>query len=122
MAASLTCLLCIFSYTRVNAYNKSTSTPIDVSGPWSGTEDDDKSNASCPPSAPILVSCGLLGNDHRMEGSYPDPSNGQCVAQNGDKGNGVRAVALCVNNDYTCTYHSGSHSGGEDDDTSTVGC
>eukprot|EP01083_Nonionella_stella_P114441 338398_1 len=98
-------------------------TPIQIEGDLSGTEDGDKSYASCPSSAPTLVSCGLSAGYHHMEGSYPDPSTGQCVAQNGDGGNGVRAIGLCVSNDYTCTYHNGSQSVGEgDDNPSTVGC
>eukprot|EP01083_Nonionella_stella_P129403 392694_1 len=117
MAASisLTCLLLIFSDTRVNAYNKLAVKPIRVYEAWSGQSDGDKSYASCPSSSPVLVSCGLVGS-HPIDGSYP--SNGPCVAQNGLSGSGVIAIALCASNDYTCTYHSGSQS----DAKSTVGC
>eukprot|EP01083_Nonionella_stella_P164002 541505_1 len=123
MAAFLTCLLSIFPYTGVNGYTKSTGTPIRSynSDGWSGTWDDDLSYASCTSSSPVLVSCGLVSDqDHHIDGSYS--SNGQCVAQNGNWGNGVLAIALCVSNDYTCTYHSGPQSGKADDAPSTVGC
>eukprot|EP01083_Nonionella_stella_P316734 1150072_1 len=118
MAALLTCLLSMFSL-NVNAYNKSTIKPMRVPSDLSGTEDGDIGHASCPESNPTLVACGqdYESGDARIFGSYP--LNGECVAQNGENStSGVQANALCVSNDYTCTYHAGSLSYG----TSTVGC
>eukprot|EP01084_Bolivina_argentea_P165145 286962_1 len=114
---SLTCLLSLFAYFRVNAYTKSTDTPIRQYGAKSALANAALSSASCPSSSPTMTDCGLVSGDPRFHGSYL--SNGECIARNGkDNANGVRAFAHCVNNDYTCTYHEGPKS----DIISTIGC
>eukprot|EP01083_Nonionella_stella_P177361 623127_1 len=119
---SMECLPITWSPTASPVNVKSTA-PIQVSvGYRSGPFDDDVSYASCPSNAPVLVSCGLKPDfaSDNIAGSYP--LNGECVAQNEVFGDGVFAVALCTNNDYTCTYRTGPQSAAEDDAESTVEC
>jgi len=86
--------------------------PISVErhdGDLSGGDEWGKSTVSCPTSAPTLTSCGLIGDDVRLNGL--EALSGECEATKGYGNSGaVRAVAMCTDSSISCTdaYYSWS--------------
>ena len=79
-------------------YNECIKTDIQCTNKWLNTYavgDDAMESIECD-NGYTLLSCGLLSNDVRWDGAYPEPDNlDQCIIHDGGNGLGTTGMARC---------------------------